>query len=183
LVELGCVTFDQESPVGRSSDRSFEEFFAATYGRLVGLLFVVLHDRAQAEDVVQDAFASALLRWQRIRGYQDPEAWVRMVAFRRAVDGRRRAARQVRALRRLGSPPPQPPVSADRVDLVRALGKLPLAHREVLVLCYVAELPVAQIAAELRLPVGTVKSRLARGRAALARQLRPHDDQENTHAR
>jgi RNA polymerase sigma-70 factor (ECF subfamily) len=147
--------------VGRSSDRSFEEFFAATYGRLVGLLFVVLHDRAQAEDVVQDAFASALLRWQRIRGYQDPEAWVRMVAFRRAVDGRRRSHRLA------------PTVST----WCGALGKLPLAHREVLVLCYVAELPVTEIAAELRLPVGTVKSRLARGRTALARQLRPHDDQ------
>jgi RNA polymerase sigma-70 factor (ECF subfamily) len=169
--------------VGLSSDSSFEEFFAATYGRLVGLLFAVLHDRAQAEDVVQDAFASALLRWRSIRGYQDPEAWVRMVAFRRAVDARRRDTRRMRALLRLGSPPSQPPLSADHVDLVRALDKLPLAHREVLVLCYVAELPVAQIAAELRLPVGTVKSRLARGRAALAHQLGPHDDQENTHAR
>ena len=132
-VELGCATFDQEPSVGPSSDSSFEEFFAATYGRLVGLLFAILHDWAQAEDVVQDAFASALLRWQRIRGYQDPEAWVRMVAFRRAVDARRRDTRRMRA--------------------------------------------------RLRLPVGTVKSRLARGRAALAHQLRLHDDQENTHAR
>ena len=133
--------------------------------------------------MVQEAFASALLRWRSIRGYQDPEAWVRMVAFRRAVDGRRRAARRMRALLRLGPPPPQPPLDGDHVDLVRALGRLPLAHREVLVLCYVAGLAVAEVAAELRLPVGTVKSRLARGRAALARQLRPHDDQENAHAR
>jgi RNA polymerase sigma-70 factor, ECF subfamily len=68
---------------------------------------------------------------------------------------------------------------------VRALDKLPLAHREVLVLCYVAELPVAQIAAELRLPVGTVKSRLARGRAALAHHLQPGvgaPDEESTNA-
>jgi RNA polymerase sigma-70 factor (ECF subfamily) len=128
-VGLGCATFDQEPSVGPSSDSSFEEFFAATHGRLVGLLFAVLHDRAQAEDVVQDAFASALLRWRSIRGYQDPEAWVRMVAFRRAVDARRRDMRRM-----------------------RALDKLPLAHREVLVLRYVAELPVAQIAAELRRP-------------------------------
>jgi hypothetical protein len=42
---------------GEGSGRGFEEFFAATYGRLVGLLFAFLHDRAQAEDVVQDAFA------------------------------------------------------------------------------------------------------------------------------
>jgi DNA-directed RNA polymerase specialized sigma24 family protein len=46
------------------SGRSFEAFFAAAYGRLVGLLFAFLHDRALAEDVVQDAFVSALLRWR-----------------------------------------------------------------------------------------------------------------------
>ena len=74
----------------QGSGRSFEEFFAATYGRLVGVLFAFLHDRAQAEDVVQDAFASALLRWRVLRGYHDPEAWVRTVAFRRAVDHHRR---------------------------------------------------------------------------------------------
>jgi hypothetical protein len=54
------------------SGRSFEAFFAAAYGRLVGLLFAFRHDRALAEDVVQDAFVSALLRWRVISGYQDP---------------------------------------------------------------------------------------------------------------
>ena len=60
--------------MGQDSDLSFEEFFAATYGRLMGLLFAFLHDRAQAEDVVQDALASALLRWPVLRRYHDPEA-------------------------------------------------------------------------------------------------------------
>jgi RNA polymerase sigma-70 factor, ECF subfamily len=171
--------------VGQDGGRTFEQFFAASYGRLVGLLFAVLHDRAQAEDVVQDAFASALVRWPVIRGYHDPEAWVRTVAFRRAIDHHRRNARQLRSLLRLGPPPSLPPVGAEHVDLVRALRKLPLAQREVLVLHYVAELPVELVAAELRLPVGTVKSRLARGRAALAHHLQPGigaPDEESTNA-
>jgi RNA polymerase sigma-70 factor (ECF subfamily) len=169
--------------VEQGSGRSFEEFFAAAYGRLVGLLFAFLHDQAQAEDVVQDAFASALLRWPVLRGYHDPEAWVRTVAFRRAIDHQRRRARQRRALLRLGPPPPLPPVGAKHVDLVRALRRLPLAQREVLVLHYVAELAVDRIAAELRLPVGTVKSRLARGRAALAHHLQADaPDEESTNA-
>jgi RNA polymerase sigma-70 factor, ECF subfamily len=171
--------------VGQDGGRTFEQFFAASYGRLVGLLFAVLHDRAQAEDVVQDAFASALVRWPVVRGYHDPEAWVRRVAFRRAVDHHRRNARQLRSLLRLGPPPSLPPVGAEHVDLVRALRKLPLAQREVLVLHHVAELPVERVAAELRLPVGTVKSRLARGRAALAHHLQPGvgaPDEESTNA-
>ena len=170
--------------MGQTGGRSFEEFFAASYGRLVGLLFAFLHDRAQAEDVVQDALASALLRWPVVRGYHDPEAWVRKVAFRRAIDHQRRTARQLRALLRLG-PPPSPPVGAGHVDLVRALRKLPVAQREVLVLHYVAELAVERVAAELGLPVGTVKSRLARGRAALAHHLQPGvgaPDEESTNA-
>jgi RNA polymerase sigma-70 factor, ECF subfamily len=171
--------------VGQGSARSFEEFFAATYGRLVGLLFAFLHDRAQAEDAVQDAFTSALLRWPVLRGYHDPEAWVRTVAFRRAIDHHRRTTRQRRALLRLGPPPPLPPVDTDHLDLVRALRKLPVAQREVLVLHYVAELAVERVASELRLPVGTVKSRLARGRTALAQQLQPDvdaPDEESTNA-
>ena len=169
----------------QGSGRSFEELFAASYGRLVGVLFAFLHDRAQAEDVVQDAFASALLRWRVLRGYHDPEAWVRMVAFRRAVDHHRRGLRQRRALLRLGPPSPPPPVDAEHLDLVRALRRLPVAQREVLVLHYVAGLAVDRVAAELRLPVGTVKSRLARGRAALAQQLGPGvdaPDEESTNA-
>ena len=171
--------------MGQGSGRSFEEFFAATYGRLVGLLFAFLHDRAQAEDAVQDALASAWLRWPVLRRYHDPEAWVRMVAFRRAVDHHRRNARQLRALVRLGAPPPLPPAGAEHVDLVRALGRLPLAQREVLVLHYVAALEVDRIAAELQVPAGTVKSRLARGRAALAQELQPEagaPDEESTNA-
>jgi RNA polymerase sigma-70 factor, ECF subfamily len=169
--------------VGQRSDMSFEEFFAASYARLVGLLFAFLHDQAQAEDAVQDAFASALLRWRILRGYHDPEAWVRKVAVRRAADHHRRNARQLRALLRLGPPPALPPVGAEHVDLVRALRRLPLGQREVLVLHYVTGLAVEQIGAELGLPGGTVKSRLARGRAALARHLRAEEpDQESTSA-
>jgi RNA polymerase sigma-70 factor (ECF subfamily) len=171
--------------VGQDGGRSFEEFFAATYGRLVGLVFAFLHDRAQAEDAVQDAFASALLRWPVLRRYHDPEAWVRTVAFRRAIDHHRRNARQLRVLLRLGPPAPLPPVGAEHVDLVRALRKLPLAQREVLVLHYVAELAVERVAAELRVPVGTVKSRLARGRAALVHHLELGEqapDEESTNA-
>jgi len=64
-----------------------------------------------------------------------------------------------------------PAASADRLDLHRALGRLGQRHREVLVLHYVAELSVEEVARQLRLPAGTVKSRLSRARRALAEQL------------
>jgi RNA polymerase sigma-70 factor (ECF subfamily) len=126
--------------VGQHSDPSFEEFFAATYGRLVGLLFAFLHDQAQAEDAVQDAFSSAALadppQLSRPRGL-GPQG--RLPPRDRPPP---RNARRLRALLRFGPPPPLPPVGAEHVDLVRALRKLPVAQREVLVLHHVAELAV-----------------------------------------
>jgi RNA polymerase sigma-70 factor (ECF subfamily) len=58
-----------------------------------------------------------------------------------------------------------------RIDLHRALGRLAPRHREVLVLRYVAELSVDEVARHLRLPAGTVKSRLNRARRALAEEF------------
>jgi RNA polymerase sigma-70 factor, ECF subfamily len=66
---------------------------------------------------------------------------------------------------------PPPPLPADSLELVEALKALPLPFRQVLVLHYLADLPVERIAGELGIAVGTAKSRLARARQALARQL------------
>jgi RNA polymerase sigma-70 factor (ECF subfamily) len=56
-------------------------------------------------------------------------------------------------------------------QIVAALGALPLSQRQVLVLHHLADLPVTEVAASLRVPVGTVKSRLKRARRALAASL------------
>ncbi|HEV2372477.1 MAG TPA: sigma-70 family RNA polymerase sigma factor [Streptosporangiaceae bacterium] len=153
----------------------FEEFYQANYGRMVALVTAVTGDRVEAEDVVQDAFARALTRWNRLGGYDLPEAWVRRVSLRLAIDSGRRLRRVVRVTARLAAqrpaPPPPPEDSLGFTDLGRALRELPLRHREVLVLYYLADLSVGQIAAERGLPPGTVKTRLAAARRRLEREL------------
>ena len=156
----------------------FEAFYLANYGRVVGQLYALLGDLPEAEDVVQEAFARASQRWPRLQTYQAPEAWVRRVAFNHALNNLRRARYRLRASERLGTPPTAPELSAEVVDVVAAMRRLPLRQRQVLVLHYVAELPVEDIAWQLRVPTGTVKSRLARGRVALARLLGSGDEQE-----
>jgi len=157
----------------------FEGFYRANYARLVGQMVAVVGDVHEAEDVVQEAFARASLHWSRVRGYHAPEAWVRRVALNYALSGLRRARYRRLAAERLGQfGEAVPAATAEVVDMVAALRRLPLRQREVLVLYYVVELPVTEIGLHLRLPVGTVKSRLARGRTALARQLGPDDRRE-----
>jgi DNA-directed RNA polymerase specialized sigma24 family protein len=67
-------------------EAEFQAFYAANYGRIVAMVTAMVGDRLQAEDVAQEAFARAYSRWARIGHYEVPEAWVRQVAMRLAVD-------------------------------------------------------------------------------------------------
>ena len=148
---------------------SFEEFYTGTVGRLLGYLFLVTGDLHEAEEVVQEAFTRAAARWSRLRDYDVPEAWVRRVAMNLAADRARGLRRQARAMRKLS---PAPEVLGASVEaLAEALRGLPIRQRQVLVLHYLVDLPVDQVAHTLRIPAGTVKSLLSRGRQTLAAKL------------
>ena len=156
------------------ADGSFEEFYDATYHRLLRQLVLVTGDRGDAEDLLQDAYGRAAVRWRRLCDYQAPEAWVRRVAVRLATDRARRARRRAAALLRLREPRSQSvELSADLLDLYNALRGLSAGQRQAVVLHHLVGLPVEEVASQLNVPVGTVKSRLTRGRAALARCLEP----------
>jgi RNA polymerase sigma-70 factor (ECF subfamily) len=155
------------------ADDGFAGFYASSYRRLLGQLFAVTGDLAEAENVLQEAYARAFARWSRVRGYDRPEAWVRRVAINLAAMADRSLRRRARALLRLGPPPLVPELSPEAIDLHDALRALPLGQRQVIVLHHLVGLPVEEIARELRLAPGTVKSRLARGRAAMAGTLQP----------
>jgi RNA polymerase sigma-70 factor (ECF subfamily) len=96
---------------------------------------------------------------------------VRRVALNLAAMAARRLRRRAAALLRLGPPPAVPELSPELLDLHSALRTLPLGQRQVIVLHHLAGLPVEEVARELGLPAGTVKSRLARGRQAMAHLL------------
>lgn len=156
-------------------EQAFDAFYAASVGRLIGQLYAMTGDLAEAQDVVQEAFVRA---WER-RGDLDldgaPEAWGRTVAWRLAVSRWRRVRTAVAFARRQGPPAPAPPPDPHHVVLVEALRRIPEAQRRAVVLHHLCDLTVEQVAAETECPVGTVKSHLSRGRAALARML---DDTE-----
>lgn len=143
-------------------------FYGAVYPRLVRVLALASGELAEAEEVVQEAFIRLLPRWETVGRYDDPEAWVRKVAFRLLANRQRRERVARRVLPALMRPRTDTSPSGDRVDLSRALAGLPIGQRQAVVLHHLLDLPVEQVAAELAVSVGTVKSRLARARVALA---------------
>ena len=152
----------------------FEEFYAAVFDQLVGQLVLVTGNLQDAEDAVQEALTRAAVRWPSLRRYRVPEAWVRRVAMNLASDGFRRLRRRLVVVVRLRTDLESRQAAPLEVPgLMDALRALPVAQRKVVVLHHLLDLPVEQVAAELGVPVGTVKSRLARARGALAARLGP----------
>jgi RNA polymerase sigma-70 factor (ECF subfamily) len=161
-----------------ASDDAVRALDERAYPRLVSIVGVAAGNRGDAEEVVQEAFLRLLRRWPQVSQYDDPEAWVRMVAFRLLSNRARKTRNGITALLRHGASPPVDPPTTDHVDVAHALQGLPLPQRQVLVLHHLVGLDVTDVADLLDVPVGTVKSRLSRGRSALAPLL----TQEQAHA-
>ncbi|MBX6748317.1 MAG: SigE family RNA polymerase sigma factor [Micromonosporaceae bacterium] len=147
------------------------ELYEAHSTRFVAQLYAYTRDLALAEDLVQEAFVRLVSRWSRISKYDDPVAWVRRVAWNLATSDWRRNRRAQRLSVRLREEPvPEP--SPDRVVLVRALATLPPVQRRVVVMFYLADMSLADIAELEQVSENTIKQRLHRGRTALAAALK-----------
>jgi RNA polymerase sigma-70 factor (ECF subfamily) len=147
------------------------EIYEASYRRLVAQVYALARDRLEAEDAVQEAFARAVTAGGRFRRVDNPEAWLRTVAVN-VIRRRWRRAKMFGSLSpRIATPAEVPGISEDHVVVVQALRRLPFPQRETVALFYLADLSVEEIAGTLGVAPGTVKSRLNRGRAALASLL------------
>ncbi len=157
---------------------SLEEIFELSYRRLAMQLYGVVGNLAEAEDLVQEAFVRAAATGPRFRRVDNPEAWLR----RTAINLHRKRWRKVRNFQRirprLEVPPADLPGLDEHLAVIEALRQLPEAQREAVALHYLADLQVAEIADLVGVPEGTVKSRLMRGREALAALLTEESDHE-----
>lgn len=152
-------------------EAEFDAFYQRSFKRVVGQLYAMIGDFAEAQDVVQEAFVRAWDRRGQLAAAEHPEAWVRTVAWRLAVSRWRRTQNALSAWRRHGPPADVAEPEVHNVALVSALRRIPEAQRQVIVLHHLCDLSVEQIAAETGRPTGTIKAQLSRGRAALKEQL------------
>jgi len=161
-----------------SDSADFDDFYIAAVRRVVLYLYAACGDRSDAQDIAQEAFARAWQNWSKVGGYDDPEGWVRVVAWRLMANRWRGVRRWLAAQARMG-----PPVAAaaspspDRVAVTDALQRLPKPQRQVIALHYLLDMPVNDIAASTGIPAGTIKARLSRARTTLAGLLGEHDQE------
>jgi RNA polymerase sigma-70 factor (sigma-E family) len=152
-------------------DDEFADFVAARYRALVRTGLLLTGDAGHAEDLAQSALIRTYLAWPRLREPAKAESYARKVLTRLAFRAGQRRWRGEIAADRLPEPLVSHPAEAAAGDLAldvrQALAALPDGQRAVLVLRYFDDQSEADTARLLGISPGTVKSRAARGLAAL----------------
>jgi RNA polymerase sigma-70 factor (ECF subfamily) len=152
---------------------AFESFYSREYRKVVALAYALSGSRIGAEDLAQEAFIAAHQRWDRIGGYEKPDAWVRRVAANMAISAFRRKKAERKALERLAVQtrdvlPELEPEDERFWALVR---ELPGRQTQAITLFYLEDRSVVEIAEILGCSPATAKVHLFRGRQALAARL------------
>ena len=154
---------------------AFEELMHARVDAIYRLSYAIVGDEADARDATQETFIGA---WKRLRELRDPErfdAWLQRIAVNSArMTLRARGRRRVReipsgdvAALAVAADGAVTTVRSDAALLDAALDTLPTDQRTILVLHHLEGHGVAELAAILEIPVGTVKSRLHTARRTL----------------
>jgi RNA polymerase sigma-70 factor, ECF subfamily len=171
-------------------DRSaFAELMTRHERRIYGLCFRILGNREDAEDATQEAFIGALRRAGSFRGDAAFSTWLYRIAVNAATDQARRRGRARttpletedtgQTVAAVGDPSG---AVATALTVQAALGAVPEDFRVALIVCDLYGFGHAQAAEILGIPLGTVKSRVFRGRLALGEQLAEQRDPAGTQA-
>jgi RNA polymerase sigma-70 factor (sigma-E family) len=153
----------------------FDAWVAARGPALLRLAYTLTGNRADAEDVVQEALARALPRWERIGRVADVDAYVRRMVVNAHTSWWRKWRRReapVAEVRDTAMLPPGP----EGLDLWAACQALPEPQRTALVLRYYEQLEYAEIADLTGVREGSVRSRVSRGLATLREQMGAGDE-------
>lgn len=155
----------------------FEAFYRREFRRMVALAYAISGSRLAAEDLAQEAFVAAHRAWDRVGRYERPDAWVRKVISNKSVSAYRRRIAEARALVKIAGQRQEVmrPMEDPDTEFWDAVRALPRRQRQAVVLHYVEDLPVAEIAEVLGCAVGTAKAHLFKARKNLAAKLGEED--------
>lgn len=142
---------------------SFDALVDTHGARLFGLAYLILQDAAAAEDAVQETLIKAWRSGNQLRSPDRVDGWLRQVLVNACRDQLRQSRRRRKMIGALEPDQLVPDLDgrlADSDEVIGALRRLSTEHREVIVLRFFADLTAKAIAETLRIPEGTVRSRL-----------------------
>jgi RNA polymerase sigma-70 factor (ECF subfamily) len=157
----------------RRYDRALERLMEQYQGKVYRMALVMLRDSARAEDVTQDVFVKL---WRALPLYDGRAAlgtWLYTIARNTCLSARRADAYRRTAALDDTTEPIATAIEPITLTLEQCVSRLPDVQREVITLFYMQDRSVADVAAMLDLPEGTVKSHLHRARRALGEMLQP----------
>lgn len=160
---------------------AFDAFYRATSHRLLRFAMAMCGDLGEAQDATHEAYIRCWQRWSEVSGHPHPEAWLRTVVTRLLTDRWRHLSVRRRIAARERPADPVPPPSENGILLADALRRIPGQQRRAIVMHYLLDMSIADVAHETGAGVNTVKSWLSRGRASLAEVLGA--TKESHHAR
>jgi RNA polymerase sigma-70 factor (ECF subfamily) len=157
-------------------DNTFELIVSAHYESLYRFAFSLVNNEADARDLTQEAFAQLARKSATLRDAAKAKSWLFTTLYRAFIDKRRSAVRHPHvevgaADEELPVAPARAPESADAETVRAALMQLNETFRAPLALFYLEDHSYQEIADILQVPIGTVMSRLSRGRAMLRQML------------
>ena len=151
---------------------AFDELYQREYANIAGYCYLLVRDEELARDLTQEAFARLLARWVAVR---EPRPFLFHVVTNLARDVWRKDKRSREVMTVLASRPELDAAPTHDGGVRDAVARLPQPHRSVVELYYYADLPVADVAAAVRRPPGTIKRLLSEARALLAEALGDDD--------
>jgi RNA polymerase sigma-70 factor (ECF subfamily) len=153
----------------QGSVSDLEALFRTHWPRAFRAAYLVAHDAAAAEDIAQESFLAAIRSLDRFDRRRPFGPWLHRIVVNRAIDWTR--SRKLRGEVELTERTATVPAPNEPDETLSALARLPPEQRAVIVLRYLLEFTPGEIAEALRLPRGTVNSRLRRGLDALGDEL------------
>ena len=166
-IPLGRATAETEGHQVAEAHASFESFFELTNQRLFGGLCLVTGNRHEAEEIMQDAFLRLLERWDRVRGLEDPSAYLFRTAMNVFRNRYRRTALGVRKTLSLATSEDAFATVEDRDVVVRALRDLTPDQRAAVVLTGYVGLTSEEAGKMIGMRASTVRTLATRARAAI----------------
>lgn len=167
--QVGLISVDALSDVAvaAATTADFEDFYREKASAIHRGLAIALGNEALGQEATDEAFARAFQHWRKIHGYDNPAGWVYRVGLNWGRSRLRKTKREVMS----NDVIPSGVVAPIEPGLDDAIAALPIKLRSVVVLRYLLDWSVEETADALRIPAGTVKSRLSRALGQLAEAL------------